>query len=167
MKYWTVIVSLAFLAACGGGGGTSGGGVVVDPGPSVPAHRVLDISVSANGDISPGTPAFTLFYDVDDPDVLYDVTGYISADNSLSNADIEFVFGRCGGLDDECGAQDHPLAIDFDLNNSHELFLSGDPNPVDLSGFLDTIPKDAFIILETCNIGGTQCETVAIDVTFN
>lgn len=152
------------LTGCGGSsssansGGTSGNGGT--------PYELTTLKVSP-ASFTPGTPSFSITFNVDNPNSPYDIHFFLSADDTLSTSDTEILTGECGALDDDCGANMHPVTVDCDYTNSLELSCAGTA-PIDLSTFLTTIPKDAFLIVKTCDITSINCtQPVTRQITFN
>ena len=90
----------------------------------------------------------------------------VSNDDKLSNDDVEIYFNICN-LVTLCGQKQVYLTCAFDTNNVMECGLLGSPTSTTLTSFLDTIPKDAFIIIQSCLNGFPfVCDTRSDGVQF-
>ena len=88
----------------------------------------------------------------------------VSEDSSLSGDDVELYFSLCN-LATLCGQKEVYMLCDFDTNNIMQCGLLG-ASP-DLTNFLDTIPKNAYIIIESCLNGfPLLCSTRSQGVRF-
>jgi hypothetical protein len=76
----------------------------------------------------------------------------------LSNADIEFYKDNC--LLNDCG-NNNPFTNDCFFNNNHDIWCEKErileKDKINLQSFLNTIPKDAYIILKSCDVSGLSC----------
>lgn len=99
--------------------------------------------------------------------VLFDAHVYLSEDSRPSSDDFRVISEDCSpDSGDHCEAG-RQVVFDclyrsdnsFDCEEDDEVISTNDLTP-----FLDTIPKTAFIILELCNDG--DCESRALEVTF-
>lgn len=99
--------------------------------------------------------------------VLFDAHVYLSNDSRPSSDDFRVISEDCSNdSDDHCEAG---RQVVFDcLYRSDNTFDCEEDDDVisrnDITSFLDTIPKVAFVILELCNDG--DCESRAQEVTF-
>lgn len=157
------------LSNCGGGSsdGNSSGTVTTgtrinsfDASGSATVSGVLPIDPSVNGG------EFTVDWDVDSSDP-YRFVLYISEDNIFESTDDVLIHQRnCGSnsilyLCGDIGSE----TCSFDGQNMMGCGLSSPGNrPVDLTSFIDAIPKSAYLILQACDGLHIDCDTSAIAV---
>lgn len=181
MKKWKAFllfaVTAAVVSACGGESSDSDTDLPPPPDFNTDPPQTLksfDISGSApdtSGGRAPIDPAissgqFGVSWEVADSRSLYDVAMAVSLDDSASAGDVVFYARTCGSL--KAGCPEAPTTnIDCIFNNSNELSCVDDPDTMaDLSTFLDVIPKDAFVVIETCTITGHNCFVKSHPVVF-
>ena len=166
-----VLVAAVALASCGGGDSSTSG----DVGSSMPSYTINNFDVTgtsadnASGQ-APINPAvnggnFVMSWTLEDISDQHIFSAFVSLNDVLSSSDIKFYDEICSGAI-PCG-QSNPYSLDCFFNNSNEIFCAGNiGDTADLSSFLDTIPKDAFIIFESCDSSTLNCDTEAHAVQF-
>ncbi len=137
----------------------------------IKTFEVTGTSQDVNG-IAPISPSinngnFTLKWEVEDNDSLYKVQIFVSNNDVLSNADIEFYKDNC--LLNDCG-NNNPFTNDCFFNNNHDIWCEKErileKDKINLQSFLNTIPKDAYIILKSCDVSGLSCSQATEAVRF-
>jgi len=89
----------------------------------------------------------------------------VSEDNNLSDDDVEIYFFICN-IATFCGQAQVRMPCEFDTDDVMECGLLIKESAF-LTSFLDTIPKDAFIIIESCLNGfPLLCDTRSDGVQF-
>jgi hypothetical protein len=96
---------------------------------------------------------------------LYSAEIFVSANNTLSEFDISVGGGTCSATDDECNDGTTTDECRF-TNNNTIICNPDDTEGYDISSILDELPKDAFIIIKSCNASDLNCDTASSPVTF-
>ena len=155
------------------------------PTPSPTAQTTINSfsitgSAATTDGITPIDPAikageFFLSWNISSSEPYY-VALYLSNDATLvkedaaGNKDVEFDTLRCSTLNnfDPCtGAQSGTRCEFTNQNTLHCPQLNfGIPWDVDISSFLNQIPKTANIIIEACNAPNDSCKTATVAVQF-
>ncbi len=104
---------------------------------------------------------FVLRWEVKNKRSDYKIKAFVSYNNTLSDTDVRFYSETCSF--DDCG-DENPYKQDCFFNNNNDISCGNDK--ANLQAFLDEIPKDAYIILESCDITGSDCEHKVDAVRF-
>ena len=169
IQYITAIFLASLLSACGGSptiddinsSSTTIKDYAVVGSDAADSTGQIPINSGVNGG------AFKVTWDVDSSDP-YRAELYLSTDSTLDRSNDINIFGtNCGSISllYYCGAQ-----ADFDCRFTNENKMSchtvNSANlERDLTGFLDTIPKSAYLILYACDLS-FQCKESAVAVTM-
>lgn len=176
IQHHALIISVALLSACGGGSSIPGGG----DNPVTNNTTINSFTVTGSGNAVAGkTPinaainngAFQVNWDIDSTDP-YRAIMYLSADNTLdtneATGDIELLGLNCGSISllYECNKT---AKIDCSFNSSNKIACGTAQDqltyqPKDLTTFLDTIPKTAYLMVQACNLLMTSCKTSAVQI---
>lgn len=158
------------LAACGGGSG--GGSSTTKPETPTPIPEVQNgyllnsftLSGTSSGSISPyiNNGTFTLNWGVNTFDSNYNVTAYLSDNDTYSSADLKLFSKTCGLTTSDCGKLATEKAeCKYTVMNTLE--CAGDIALLKL----DKLPHKAHIILRSCKGAVTfDCDTKAAAITF-
>src|SRR5690606_20628744 len=164
-----------FLVACGGSGGSGGNSPTPTPpnntdkdGPNSTKseYKIEQFSITPT-EISPYIDSgnITLSYQVKNHETLFMAKAYVSINETLSDSDIEFYSDVCVNTLD-CGKKS-PYSTDCFFTNNNELYCGDDiAHAADLTPIIDALPKNAYIILETCDSSTLNCDTASVAVTF-
>lgn len=112
--------------------------------------------------------AFSVAWDVKATDP-YHIDLYVSEDDVLSKAsDVKFFGQNCGAF---AGIHDCTQTGDFDCQFTGANLIScgtvSETNPEkNLTAFLTSLPKTAYLILEACNGLFTDCKTRSVQIEF-
>ena len=131
--------------------------------------QVNGTSADAGG-VTPINPAenlgrFSIKWRVRDSFFSYRAAMAVSLDKVASGSDRVFFFRNCGSNNDTC-PQASSTTVDCQITNEHILSCTGDDNQADLTTFFDVLPKNAYIIIETCMTSDTACFTKFHPVQF-
>lgn len=162
------------LSACGGGssGTPSGTPGITGTTTTINNYTVTGTS-SATGTSQPINPGvnngnFNVSWNISSSDP-YHVDLYVSSDSTLSTTtDIKFFGQNCGSASSiyNCG-KSGTFTCTFGGDNKISCGTISAANPAkDLTSFLDTIPKTAYIVMQACNGLFDSCKTSAIQVEF-
>lgn len=96
----------------------------------------------------------------------FDVTFYLSDDDRVSVDDFVIISEDCDDIFDECQENTYiTYRCDYESDNSFDCgYFNQTLRNNNITPFLNTIPKEAFIIAEVCNDG--RCDQWARAVTF-
>ena len=173
MPYFKTILTLVvsgLLSACGGGSDTNTDianintpanpsttinavGVV---GTSSPVNTIAPINAGVNGG------EFSISWDVDSSDP-YHVDMYLSDDNTLGS-DVKILSQNCGSVSFLYNC-DTTAVFDCRFTSSNKMScgtISAANTEKDLTVFLNTIPKQAYLIFEACNALLSNCKTASV-----
>ncbi len=175
--YFLIIFIATTVAGCGGSSGSDGIG---DPGgtPDIPVAGGMTLdtfevtgtgvveasSVPINAAVANGE--FSFSFDVTTLSDPYVTELFISEDNLLDTTDVSILHRICGndGTVFKCNAHGE-FNCSFNSSNEMSCGVVGPGNfPKNLTTFLDSIPKDAHLILEACNFTQDECDTKAVAV---
>ena len=162
------------VSACGGDSSSSTD-TATDPvatgdNTTINSYTLTGTSVTSNG-VTPinagvNNGVFRVEWNVTSSDP-YHVDLFLSDDNTLSETtDTQISSHNCGALDIlyECDAVTS-LDGSFDNQNKISVGTVNTFNPgADLTNFLSTIPKSAFMIIKACNSLLSNCKTSAIAI---
>ena len=170
------------LVACGGGSSSSNDeefSGFPDDEPTTPRYQINSFEIVGTDEAENADPAiidpaqnggnFVLSYTIEDNTVGNYVGLFVSDNDTLSNADINFFDEFCSnGL--TCG-DETSFTDDCFFNNSNQLYCSfpdeDEEDRADISEFLDELPKDGFIILRACkDAAAIDCDLSTIAVQF-
>mgnify|MGYP006412646997 FL=1 len=163
----TLIIS-GLLSACGGSSDIPEVNTPVNPNTTINTVSVVGTSVTVNNIIPINSGinggAFSIAWDVDSSDP-YHVDLYLSEDNTLGD-DVKFFSQNCGSstLIYNCGTL---AQFDCRFTSSNKIscgMLSAFNTEKDLTSFLDTIPKQASLIIEACNALMDNCKTTSVAI---
>lgn len=170
MRYTKTITAAGFaaiLAACGGGG--SGGNNSADelPGYTITAYDIAGTSADESGqapiDANDSGGDFVASWSVIDGNG-YSAQLFVSENETFSSADVEFFDRFCTSAD--CGVSDS-FADDCTFGTDNSIQCASDTgDAADLTAFLDTLPKDAFILMRSCDASQINCDIEAHAVQF-
>jgi hypothetical protein len=104
---------------------------------------------------------FVLRWEVDNKRSPYKIEAFVSYNDTLSDTDVRFYSETCSY--DDCGDK-NPYEQDCFFNNNNDISCGKDK--ANLQGFLDEIPKNAYIIIESCDIADSDCNHKVDAVRF-
>ena len=127
-------------------------------GTSAAINNIIPINSGMNGG------AFSIAWDVDSSDP-YHVDLYLSEDNALGD-DVTFFSQNCGSttLIYHCSAI---ATFECRFTSSNKIScgtISAFNTEKDLTSFLDTLPKQAFLIIEACNALMDNCKSTSVAI---
>ncbi len=171
MKSVLVASAALGLAACGGASSD-----VSNPPPAdnSPFYSIQSFDVFGTSDDEAGRAPidpqvsngnFVLSLEIKDGNTSYGIRGFVSQNQTLSDSDVDFLQVSCNPVD--CGSSG-TVSDDCFFGSDNSLFCTRDDDGfvADLTPFLDTIPKDAHIIIQSCDPSFTTCETASHPVQF-
>lgn len=173
MKFLAVLGLCLLATACGSDSGSKDN--IPKPLEDKAREDILIISFTITGPDDSTNPAsidpainngtFAIDFNLLGADKIYDVELFVSTNNTLSEFDISFGQGQCAPTDNECNDGSSTDECRFTNNNSITCDAN-DSEGISIASALDTLPKDAYIILQACNITGSECDTASTPVTF-
>jgi len=167
LKHLYLCCSL-FLVACGGGsdGDDDQSGLLTDPDAAINITS-FDI-VGTSADLGPGLAPINPLQNsgefeinwsifnlplVNSSNINYTTSIYVSEDDTgsdLSSSGDILIFR------DTCNATNTCITVECSYSTSN-IMSCGAFGAVDITAFLDVLPKDAYIAIETCNLADTIC----------
>jgi hypothetical protein len=174
MKKAIFAVGVVILSGCGGSGGGSDGNTASSVQASVDTtitqigivgSEQAGEEVSINPGINSGE--FTVSWDIQSSDP-YHVKVYVSEDVALSDEDILFFSQNCGSSSQLYQCNSHgEFSCQFDTENNISCDEVNAANPGrNLDILLDTLPKQAHIIIRACNGLLDSCADTSVEITF-
>jgi len=165
-----ILIVSGLLNACGSGSDIPEVNTPVNPNTTINTVSIVGTSAAINNIIPINSGmnggAFSIFWDVDSSDP-YHVDLYLSEDNTFGD-DVTFFSQNCGSstLIYNCSAT---ASFECRFTSSNKIScgtISAINTEKDITLFLDTLPKQAFLIIEACNALMDNCKTTSVAVAL-
>lgn len=163
-----------FLAACGGESSDSDAAPLPKPKLPVPVNERGNLTAfkitspsGGNGSgqiqINPGVSdgSFVASWKVKDSSSDYGVAMALSTDKVADKDDAVFYYDTCGASHTACPRASRTY-MDCSFNNSNVMQCAGDPTSGrNMTAYLDTLPWNGYILIETCSNGINYCTVMS------
>lgn len=168
-KKLSLALLVSGLSACGGGGNSEDTAPAANSQSDTVIHSFSVTGSGTNGDVTQINAGINngefLFRWNLSAEKLYHVNLYLSEDAISDDSTDRRVFSRnCNITLSDCQSFSAEYPCKFTNENKMECGLPGNIITTNVTGFVNTLPKDGYLVLKACDAMGKKCDEEAVKI---